>query len=173
MRLVGSDHPRSCGANKVESFKLSDLNGSSPLVRGQRGQYAGLRRRARIIPARAGPTFSVINVGYRFPDHPRSCGANKVESFKLSDLNGSSPLVRGQLNASNNVQDAIRIIPARAGPTTPSTGVRPPSTDHPRSCGANSIGVSFLLRVFGSSPLVRGQQSDFTRKKRVESNKNI
>ena len=25
----------------------------------------------------------------------------------------------------------------------------------------------------GSSPLVRGQQSDFTRKKRVESNKNI
>ena len=50
-----------------------------------------------------------------------------------------------------------RIIPARAGPTMFGRDSLDYSSDHPRSCGAN-LGSNFRwLRLFGSSPLVRGQ----------------
>ena len=52
---------------------------------------------------------------------------------------------------------ALRIIPARAGPTTRAVGSLSTRTDHPRSCGAND-GVVEVAHLFsGSSPLVRGQ----------------
>ena len=52
-----TDHPRSCGANRV-SMSLSYLpSGSSPLVRGQRFADVGNPYCIRIIPARAGPTM--------------------------------------------------------------------------------------------------------------------
>ena len=148
-----SDHPRSCGANSTFLETLVSVSGSSPLVRGQRLASCLPANAIRIIPARAGPTVRWFHQPVRIPDHPRSCGANRV---------GVRP-----------VGFELRIIPARAGPTCVFIFLAYSNTDHPRSCGANSRRAICRTSDVGSSPLVRGQQSDFTRKKRVESNKNI
>ena len=94
---ASTDHPRSCGANVLSRLRWRGHFGSSPLVRGQLVLQLQRQRHARIIPARAGPTFLR---GCKYPiyaDHPRSCGANPV-SFDVIPV-------------------SQRIIPARAGPT--------------------------------------------------------
>ena len=133
----GTDHPRSCGANFGLMYVAVPVTGSSPLVRGQPATDNVAAGDVRIIPARAGPTGPTATKAATRPDHPRSCGANLFARVQISDIRGSSPLVRGQLNASNNVQDAIRIIPARAGPTSVTRFIGIINADHPRSCGAN------------------------------------
>ena len=132
-----SDHPRSCGANRSQLNHVTRLSGSSPLVRGQHEQNLGFYKVHRIIPARAGPTIRVCRSACRPADHPRSCGANFGKLVQADECIGSSPLVRGQLDDLCDMLTRVRIIPARAGPTT-SIEVAPNSaTDHPRSCGAN------------------------------------
>ena len=94
-----TDHPRSCGANPtiyLVSFFLF-----------------------RIIPARAGPTNLSQFGDNDKPDHPRSCGANATDWPTSEPAIGSSPLVRGQPGRPAWSPSAMRIIPARAGPTTP------------------------------------------------------
>ena len=91
--------------------------GSSPLVRGQLGRLTQIDETLRIIPARAGPTPNITLYSCDRPDHPRSCGANRVAGRNRGRVVGSSPLVRGQRNAVNLNALNTRIIPARAGPT--------------------------------------------------------
>ena len=133
-----SDHPRSCGANTDNRFSTRPACGSSPLVRGQPliNRIGGTM--VRIIPARAGPTFCLFRSSLSLADHPRSCGANHPIDAGLSVKPGSSPLVRGQLIKGDGTHFGIRIIPARAGPTTRSCRRSRAWPDHPRSCGANS-----------------------------------
>ena len=134
-----SDHPRSCGANHSPVERCSAMSGSSPLVRGQPTRANGSTRTPRIIPARAGPT-PASRWSWRKPaDHPRSCGANLRLTGNRSTLDGSSPLVRGQLHETYVILAETRIIPARAGPTPLMRPASMRSTDHPRSCGANSL----------------------------------
>ena len=154
---VSSDHPRSCGANLAEEPFVISPSGSSPLVRGQLRDSWKDYAAARIIPARAGPTWSVRRCRCARPDHPRSCGANSSSFFGLFVWCGSSPLVRGQPLVFNPIADTLRIIPARAGPTTSSRLKACQKPDHPRSCGANLLCRTCLNNCPGSSPLVRGQ----------------
>ena len=153
-----ADHPRSCGANLFRvSTHLLPI-GSSPLVRGQRFERPVLRRRLRIIPARAGPTTFIKVEHSRFTDHPRSCGANGTICRDTVRPTGSSPLVRGQQLVCVLRELIRRIIPARAGPTFRKRKGTSGCADHPRSCGANvNFGV-WCLGGDGSSPLVRGQR---------------
>ena len=164
LKVALTDHPRSCGANRVSQHSCSAKLGSSPLVRGQLVRLVMILTVVRIIPARAGPTPGAVVEEWCDSDHPRSCGANVVRIRRLTVLTGSSPLVRGQpahatyylgvrgssplvrgqLSETAAEQEGNWIIPARAGPTltwTPSITV---STDHPRSCGANSFSPSRL-----------------------------
>ena len=53
-------------------------------------------------------------------------------------------------------QSRLRIIPARAGFTTPSSSGRSPGSDHPRSRGVYRILQEGLSPPPGSSPLARG-----------------
>ena len=155
---AATDHPRSCGANKHVAHGLENVNGSSPLVRGQPRQATRSPCSARIIPARAGPTIAVRVPVEPVADHPRSCGANTPGCDPSAIQSGSSPLVRGQLASITRKTVSSRIIPARAGPTdVPSCRAALPP-DHPRSCGANSQFCSLRSTVRGSSPLVRGQR---------------
>ena len=71
--------------------------------------------------------------------------------------------MRGQLKASDELSEAERIIPARAGPTCSEIICLPFNPDHPRSCGANPLRVKVSSEACGSSPLVRGQQSNPSR----------
>ena len=152
-----TDHPRSCGANIFSYMKGCDMDGSSPLVRGQLSPSSLSNHSFRIIPARAGPTTSQLEHSVYSPDHPRSCGANLVISTVFSGLYGSSPLVRGQHNRMRWSFNDIRIIPARAGPTPIIVFPRAQLADHPRSCGANCLRREMAAIRYGSSPLVRGQ----------------
>ena len=92
----------------------------------------------RIIPARAGPTRRTARRDCRRSDHPRSCGANASTGTPLFAPTGSSPLVRGQHAGILGLDDYVRIIPARAGPTAHELTSVLVEPDHPRSCGANT-----------------------------------
>ena len=157
--LETPDHPRSCGAN-LSTISTSSLTvGSSPLVRGQPVIFPPLSVRARIIPARAGPTPFAISVASSVADHPRSCGANLMFSSAFFISSGSSPLVRGQRDRHRILVVPVRIIPARAGPTSSMPEASWVRSDHPRSCGANYAAITGTISLIGSSPLVRGQQT--------------
>ena len=156
-RCPFADHPRSCGANRVTAPTSSSSFGSSPLVRGQRDRVKENKLRHRIIPARAGPTKLTAFIEAVNADHPRSCGANYANRVWHNVVSGSSPLVRGQLWWPVVLVILLRIIPARAGPTSGEVWISSIKPDHPRSCGANSSLVIRPRNRRGSSPLVRGQ----------------
>ena len=67
--------------------------------------------------------------------------------------------MRGQRDRLAHIGARDRIIPARAGPTRPSSVVAFGNADHPRSCGANHSHKHLDRLSIGSSPLVRGQQA--------------
>ena len=93
------DHPRSRGVYGASSRRRRPRAGSSPLARGLRSCVARLRRRRRIIPARAGFTPPRPQDHRRRRDHPRSRGVYRMLKRVI------------HLHAG--------IIPARAGFTRP------------------------------------------------------
>ena len=137
-RIPKPDHPRACGANLSTS---SNSNSS-----------------AWIIPARAGQTVWGGQRGASRADHPRACGANSSASAVTVTLPGSSPRVRGKQRASRQPDEHVRIIPARAGQTSPCCPHAIGSSDHPRACGANVVVSECHDCVSGSSPRVRGKR---------------
>ena len=130
--------------------------GSSPLARGLREHEVSEENRGRIIPARAGFTRTAPGRERAGGDHPRSRGVYVVRARVGRAAPGSSPLARGLLRALTRAQARERIIPARAGFTSPSAPSSPSGGDHPRSRGVYSKpGPTRPTRV-GSSPLARG-----------------
>ena len=71
--------------------------------------------------------------------------------------------MRGKLCRSAWRRLRRRIIPAHAGQTTPGVRVSPPSTDHPRACGANQAMRVVVISDNGSSPRMRGKRVGLTR----------
>ena len=91
------------------------------------------------------------------PDHPRACGAND-SAIRISLLAiGSSPRVRGKREENGRQYDRVRIIPARAGQTSPCNSPWAGSSDHPRACGAIEASLALAIAASGSSPRVRGK----------------
>ena len=72
------------------------------------------------------------------------------------EIQGSSPLARGLLREVEASRVTDRIIPARAGFTTPGRCRSGRCADHPRSRGVYKWGVPRPRAVAGSSPLARG-----------------
>ena len=112
--------------------------------------------RGRIIPARAGFTPRPTRCSPIPRDHPRSRGVYEVYSRGGADRRGSSPLARGLHPRLVGTRIRIRIIPARAGFTSPPTTSATPSSDHPRSRGVYGSAAGRCGRIRGSSPLARG-----------------
>ena len=134
------DHPRECGANLFASLVASRCVGSSPRVRGKRRRTARRLPTHRIIPASAGQTTRRRGGCTCRPDHPRECGANVTHCTAVSHAVGSSPRVRGKHGVFELGAERLRIIPASAGQTRPTGRFRRAWSDHPRECGANSLG---------------------------------
>ena len=150
------DHPRSRGVYINSVYGLTAARGSSPLARGLPPPTGWRGPSLWIIPARAGFTSPGR---WRAPsrgDHPRSRGVYTGRTRAPRTYTGSSPLARGLRQDLGGGHRGDRIIPARAGFTTPITvGPRSP-WDHPRSRG---VYVLFLMAQpvdSGSSPLARG-----------------
>ena len=73
---------------------------------------------------------------------------------------GSSPRVRGKRRGPGEADERGRIIPARAGQTSPSTARPRNTSDHPRACGANPAIIGRGEGDGGSSPRVRGKHAE-------------
>ncbi len=115
--LSRSVHPRVCGEHEIRYGLPKTSEGSSPRVRGTRGELNRKSNRLRFIPACAGNTTLGIKSFYRATVHPRVCGEHGYKPPSRPQLNGSSPRVRGTLTATNNTCGGNRFIPACAGNT--------------------------------------------------------
>ena len=162
--LQWTDHPRACGANFKTWVKQTENHGSSPRMRGKRVRARASATRARIIPAHAGQTHRMQRGFMAGPDHPRACGANVHTAYQLRFPAGSSPRMRGKRLHDRCHRQRGRIIPAHAGQTDCRFDGVAGSADHPRACGANSLVTCAFCWMNGSSPRMRGKQSDFMRK---------
>ena len=90
-------HPRSRGENSTRGLPIHPNSGSSPLARGKRPRGDRRRRRARLIPARAGKTRQWPQPSASGAAHPRSRGENGTHAHARPKPRGSSPLARGKL----------------------------------------------------------------------------
>ena len=153
-----ADHPRSRGVYTRHSYYVSIRAGSSPLARGlpRRGQLR--QRQQGIIPARAGFTAWSGTSSRRSADHPRSRGVYSSTSPAIPKGKGSSPLARGLPGPGAACARRPRIIPARAGFTSPRSPRGSSSRDHPRSRGVYLAAARLTAALMGSSPLARGLQ---------------
>ena len=169
----GTDHPRTCGANFFSSACSRIAGGSSPHMRGKLGGTLRTLKSQRIIPAHAGQTRTLNSGSTVVKDHPRTCGANLLSTPGPSVRIGSSPHMRGKHRAGRRRPDVLRIIPAHAGQTFPANRHRSASSDHPRTCGANYMGSVLMVTHTGSSPHMRGKQSDSISKTHSDNTRKI
>ena len=152
----GPDHPRSRGVYIDLPGEKGTQSGSSPLARGLQAVLPVGTGEGRIIPARAGFTSARARPPSGRPDHPRSRGVYLIWLVVTWYPSGSSPLARGLPRGRDRYADGHRIIPARAGFTTPGRCRSGRCADHPRSRGVY-LGPSRGGRPRGgSSPLARG-----------------
>ena len=150
------DHPRSRGVYEIAAqVKLEDL-GSSPLARGLPGGRRQERVANRIIPARAGFTFTSPSRSGALTDHPRSRGVYPTREQSGRTSRGSSPLARGLPTPNGSCSRSSRIIPARAGFTRRRSRRHRAHPDHPRSRGVYRTSTASPRPPGGSSPLARG-----------------
>ena len=154
------DHPRACGAHKLEKLAPQNEAGSSPRMRGSHVDIFGEGYRTGIIPAHAGLTTGAFCGIRKAWDHPRACGAHKEVIKMKATVKGSSPRMRGSPDRLRRWQSRIGIIPAHAGLTPTTSRQASRSRDHPRACGAHYglFATSVLPR--GSSPRMRGSHID-------------
>ena len=109
------------------------------------------------IPAYAGKTVPVGNVGKEIPEHPRVCGENRKRNSIHSCGIGTSPRMRGKPITGMHHIGQLRNIPAYAGKTWISCNCNTVFPEHPRVCGEND---GQMLRTWlpdGTSPRMRGK----------------
>ena len=150
-------HPRVCGENSYAKPGKASQQGSSPRVRGKLWAQARGAFPVRLIPACAGKTCTLCQVGARGWAHPRVCGENSCQKCVTIAANGSSPRVRGKRALVAAGTFVSGLIPACAGKTDGTSFQTFTVTAHPRVCGENLVEVCSNTVPLGSSPRVRGK----------------
>ena len=145
-----------CGEHGAGLDQADCRLGSSPHVRGAPMQNSLRCSVSGIIPACAGSTDGFRRIVRAGGDHPRMCGEHLRQSYPTAFSAGSSPHVRGALDADGRVVAFIGIIPACAGSTSVQFVEPFPLWDHPRMCGEHDKAPGRALPSAGSSPHVRG-----------------
>ena len=156
----GAAHPRSRRENARPVSERSRAVGPSPLMRGK-SRHAGrnLRRRG-LIPAHAGKIAQRTVGTLHWGAHPRSRGENERRPFARSLPAGSSPHTRGKHAPWVQNTPWGGLIPAHAGKTNRSPDFDGRHRAHPRSRRENSDAPAYPFQVDGSSPLMRGKQTE-------------
>ena len=150
------DHPRVCGEHLAETIRAILQQGSSPRMRGTRGERIRQSHGLGIIPAYAGNTYFLRRWHCPPWDHPRVCGEHGSVNEVLDGAKGSSPRMRGTPNESRQPADHAGIIPAYAGNTVKHIVKHAHLVDHPRVCGEHLSIDDFVRLSEGSSPRMRG-----------------
>ena len=125
-------------------------------MRGTRRPTRTLRVGGRFIPARAGNTRTASPPTALTPVHPRAFGEHTACTMRHPDAGGSSPRVRGTLDAVVGTILQRRFIPARAGNTNQEQQDHQQRAVHPRACGEHQRTFGRSTKASGSSPRVRG-----------------
>ena len=133
------------------------FGGSSPRVRGKPLLHGVAALADGLIPARAGKTSPGAAAACAGWAHPRACGENEVAGRGGEVPCGSSPRVRGKHAQEGALVVPRRLIPARAGKTSPPGCSSRHTPAHPRACGENGDCLPGCGPVGGSSPRVRGK----------------
>ena len=150
------DHPRICGEHLRGLHACMSEQGSSPHMRGTLLAHGVECAITGIIPAYAGNTFIPRSINIFSQDHPRICGEHCERTNASSLSTGSSPHMRGTHCKKSYYRGGKGIIPAYAGNTYPSAGIRSYTWDHPRICGEHSSVSGPSGNPLGSSPHMRG-----------------
>ena len=171
-------HPRVGGENWRRVRSVDHGVGSSPRGRGKRDEVEELREALRLIPAWAGKTrggnrrageclWLIPAWAGKTPccdapaslaaAHPRVGGENAAIRDEWGDLPGSSPRGRGKRPPWAPTGIGIRLIPAWAGKTCPTSGRTLEKTAHPRVGGENQRDRGRRPQEDGSSPRGRGK----------------
>ena len=127
-----------CGENPSTIAFVVSAAGSSPRVRGKPAKTLQPLDVEGLIPACAGKTLPAYLMHLKRWAHPRVCGENPARRLALGRITGSSPRVRGKLQA-----EATRVRATEA---------------HPRVCGENTLLAPYVVFEGGSSPRVRGKR---------------
>ena len=160
-RSVPTVHPRACGEQAGIRSTQTGSFGSSPRVRGTVPQGERVQHPDRFIPARAGNSLVLVKIICEGAVHPRACGEQHLTPEQVRAYRGSSPRVRGTVNAHRRHIRPLRFIPARAGNSGHPWGTACRRAVHPRACGEQTYaGRPGRPPGFGSSPRVRGTGLD-------------
>ena len=149
-------HPRVCGERDDSDRADNQNHGSSPRVRGTRCQCSGKVGLLRFIPACAGNAVPMLRKGWPVTVHPRVCGERALSIAPVSDVNGSSPRVRGTHGRPVVGYPVGRFIPACAGNARRIGFGTATHSVHPRVCGERLHLPGGPPPGLGSSPRVRG-----------------
>ena len=109
------DHPRVCGEQAGITVCTLSLKGSPPRVRGTEARPGVTCYAARITPACAGNSLSVITAAPGIQDHPRVCGEQLMMRISSGIQKGSPPRVRGTADHFLGMASLGGITPACAG----------------------------------------------------------
>ena len=145
-----------CGEHWLRTKASSLSTGSSPHVRGALWVCHAKLLTLGIIPACAGSTIWVWRCCAVCRDHPRMCGEHVGRHQRRPGCAGSSPHVRGALDAARDRRLEQGIIPACAGSTRRPSALPWRRWDHPRMCGEHRLEIHHHVQSLGSSPHVRG-----------------
>ena len=139
------DHPRVCGKDQMEPGYIYEFVGSPPRVRERLHNHTTLTKESWITPACAGKTQAWMLPSSKQRDHPRVCG--KDAGFLHSHIKfiGSPPRVRERHQAKGVTIYKAGITPACAGKTCTTIPRYRQGQDHPRVCGKDHFGSSFVL----------------------------
>ena len=154
-----SVHPRVCGEHPPQPGKRSAGTGSSPRVRGTRGEAAADSVGNRFIPACAGNTSGPPSAAALNAVHPRVCGEHLGPGATRRRFCGSSPRVRGTRCPGYRSRSGGRFIPACAGNTLSRPDRQNGAPVHPRVCGEHRSTYAPRENPVGSSPRVRGTRA--------------
>ena len=133
--------------------------GSPPHARGRRGAATAFGMSARITPACAGKTVTLILLRQSLPDHPRMRGEDILDVERECPFNGSPPHARGRRIHRLNNTIRRRITPACAGKTIVPLRHGIENADHPRMRGEDSSAETKEAGEPGSPPHARGRQT--------------
>ena len=153
---VRSAHPRASGEHRTAWAYSPGVYGSSPRERGAHQRDHPQVRVRRLIPARAGSTTRATCHPRWKPAHPRASGEHAPHPLWVQLDDGSSPRERGALGLGVRCRVLVRLIPARAGSTTPLRAVPRTGSAHPRASGEHTNVTLEELLTVGSSPRERG-----------------
>ena len=149
-------HPRAYGEHDDDTPCVVGKLGSSPRIRGTLYTEAPAARLSRLIPTHTGNTGAVESTKTPIPAHPHAYGEHRGAPVPRQVNIGSSPRIRGTLQASVAVDYALRLIPTHTGNTPKSSTKSQRKSAHPHAYGEHPGQICREKRPGGSSPRIRG-----------------